>query len=180
MSEPPVAPTLEEKINEGALYTNAKLHEQANVLITEFYDSPSTYCNLNLTNFISWLDPYLLNFLASYPGPIFRWRSLGMRLELPSEPRPVSTFLKKKIFDTHSTTLSATQIRQVYAISCSCFIPTICAVCHYMHVLHTESVLCHGGSLELAKILNRVGAIAALDTSNCLPTHVVAVDSKRH
>ena len=133
MSEPPVAPTLEEKINEGALYTNAKLHDQANVLITEFYDSPSTYCNLNLTDFISCLDPYLLNFLASYPGPIFRWRSLGMRLEFPSEPRPVSTFLKKKkVFDTHSTTLSATQIRQVYAISCSCFIPTICAVCHYM------------------------------------------------
>lgn len=78
MSEPPVAPTLEEKINEGALYTNAKLHEQANVLITEFYDSPSTYCNLNLTDFISCLDPYLLNFLASYPGSIFRWRSLGM------------------------------------------------------------------------------------------------------
>lgn len=101
MSEPPVAPTLEEKINEGALYTSAKLHEQANVLITEFYDSPSRYCNLNLTDFISCLDPYLLNFLALYPGPIFQWRSLGMRLEFPSEPRPVSTSLKKKKSLTH-------------------------------------------------------------------------------
>ena len=33
MSEPPVVPTLEEKINEVAVYTNTKLHEQAKVLI---------------------------------------------------------------------------------------------------------------------------------------------------
>ena len=40
-------------------------------------------------------------------------------------------------------------------------------------MLLTESVLCHGGSLELLKVLNRVGAVASLDTCNHLATHVV-------
>ena len=41
------------------------------------------------------------------------------------------------------------------------------------HILLTEAIICHGGSLELVRILNRVGAVASLDTSNRLATFVV-------
>ena len=154
MSEPPAVPTLEEKINEAAVYTNIKLHEQAKVLITEFRDSPSRYCNLNLSDFINNLDPYLLNFLQ----------------KLTQSVRSQKKF--HTVFDTHSTTLSATQIRQVYAICVLLFCTNnLCSM--PLHVLLTESVLCHGGSLELVKVLNRVGAVASFDTCNRLATRVV-------
>lgn len=42
-----------------------------------------------------------------------------------------------------------------------------------LHFLLAESILCHGGSLELVRILNRVGAVASLDTCNRLATFVV-------
>ena len=42
-----------------------------------------------------------------------------------------------------------------------------------LHVLLTEAVLCHGGTVELVKILNRLGAVASLDTVNRLSTHIV-------
>ena len=41
------------------------------------------------------------------------------------------------------------------------------------HLLLTEAIQCHGSSLELVKFFNRIGAAAALDTSNRLATHVV-------
>ena len=37
----------------------------------------------------------------------------------------------------------------------------------------TEAVLCHGGTLELVRILNRLGAVASVETVNRLATHVV-------
>ena len=36
-----------------------------------------------------------------------------------------------------------------------------------------EAVLCHGGTLELIQILNRLGAVASVETLNHLATHVV-------
>ena len=39
--------------------------------------------------------------------------------------------------------------------------------------LCTEAILCHGGNAELVQILNRVGAVACLDTCNRLATEAV-------
>ena len=41
------------------------------------------------------------------------------------------------------------------------------------HMLVTEATLCHGGTLELVKILNRIGAAASIDTNQRLATQVV-------
>ena len=41
------------------------------------------------------------------------------------------------------------------------------------HTLLTEAILCHGGSQELVRILNQVGAVASLETSHRLATLVV-------
>ena len=41
------------------------------------------------------------------------------------------------------------------------------------HIPLTEAVLCHGGTLKLVRILNRLGAVASIDTVNRLATHVV-------
>ena len=42
-----------------------------------------------------------------------------------------------------------------------------------LHILVTESVICHGGTLELVRVLNRLGAAASIDTVNRLATHFV-------
>ncbi len=42
-----------------------------------------------------------------------------------------------------------------------------------LHVLLTETILCHGGDQVLVQIMNGIGAVASLDTSNRLATHVV-------
>jgi len=42
-----------------------------------------------------------------------------------------------------------------------------------LHIALAEIVLCHSGTLELVRILNRLGATASVDTVNRLATHVV-------
>jgi len=41
------------------------------------------------------------------------------------------------------------------------------------HTVLTEAILCNGGSHELVKIFNRIGAVASLDTNLRLATQVV-------
>ena len=41
-----------------------------------------------------------------------------------------------------------------------------------LHVLLTKAIFCNGGSQELVRLLNRVGAVASLDTVNRLNTQV--------
>lgn len=41
------------------------------------------------------------------------------------------------------------------------------------HILNAKAILCHGGSHELVKIFNRLGAAASLDTCLRLATQVV-------
>ena len=42
-----------------------------------------------------------------------------------------------------------------------------------LHVVLTEVIICHGGSLELVRILNRVGAVASINTNSLLATCIV-------
>lgn len=42
-----------------------------------------------------------------------------------------------------------------------------------LHYLLWEAILCHGGSQQLVNIFNRIGAAAALDTSQRISTQVV-------
>ena len=63
-------------------------------------------------------------------------------------------------------------MRQLYILSLVLFCTnTVCSM--PFHSLLTEATLCHGGSQELVKILNRVGAIASIDTHQHLATQVV-------
>ena len=42
----------------------------------------------------------------------------------------------------------------------------------------SEAILCNGGNLELVRLLNRIGAVASLDTINRLATLVVQIRMK--
>ena len=62
-------------------------------------------------------------------------------------------------------------IRQAYALCVLLFCTdTTCSM--PLHILLTEAILCHGRSLELVRIMNRVGAIASSEKANRLSTSV--------
>ena len=63
-------------------------------------------------------------------------------------------------------------IRVFYALSVLQFCTNITCSAP-LHILITEAVLCHGGSLELVRILNRLGAAASVETVNRLATYIV-------
>ena len=46
-----------------------------------------------------------------------------------------------------------------------------------LHVVLTDTILCYCGSLELVRIMNRVGAAAFIDTASRLATSVYAHES---
>lgn len=101
---------------------------------------------------MSTIDPVLLTFITQLTqSGRERWR---------------------KHFQEDSEILSAKRNRQFYAL-CVLLFCTNSTCSMPFHVILTEAVLCHGGSLELVRILNRVRAIASLDTNNRLATHIV-------
>jgi hypothetical protein len=70
--------------------------------------------------------------------------------------------------------LNVKNIQRLYILSVLLFnANSICSV--PFHVVLTDAILCHGGSLELVNIMNRVGAVASIDTFDRLATEVVEI-----
>lgn len=75
-----------------------------------------------------------------------------------------------KLFHDESEKLTTKTIQQFY-IMCVILFCTNSTCSMPLHVVLTEAILCHGGSLELARIFNRVGAVAPNDTNSRLAIH---------
>ncbi len=135
-----------------ARHLNSKLHEQAKKNIITYKDT-DRYTNLNITLLINNTDPILLEFIKQLTCTV---REGGLRL-----------------FDAQETEASdAKKIRHFYILCVLLFNANhACSV--PLHVLLTETILCQGGDQVLVQIMNRIGAVASLDTSNRLATHVV-------
>lgn len=79
---------------------------------------------------------------------------------------------RRRLFQSESEVSNTKLIRQLFLI-CSLLFTTNDQCSMPQHTILTEAILCHGGSLELVTIFNRVGAAASLDTAQCVATHVV-------
>jgi len=79
---------------------------------------------------------------------------------------------KRKLFCSESEVTNTRRMRQVYLL-CTLLFCANSQCCMPFHALLTEAILCHGGSQKLVRILNRVGAVASLETSRRLATLVV-------
>ena len=134
---------------------NTKLHERVRVIKSSFDATPESISSLNLAAALDNVDPELLNFLLTMTQPVRQSR--------------------RNLFEnnTTQTDMNTTKnIRLFYALSVLVFCTNnTCSA--PLHILLTEAVLCHGGTLELVRILNRLGAVASIDTVNRLATHVV-------
>ena len=121
------------------------------MVISAFQKNPQAYATFDINSYKKLIDPALLLF---------------------NEHLIQSVFTRRKLFEHESEVLQTKQIRQLYIIALVLFSAN--AQCSMpFHSLLTEATLCHGGSHELVKLLNRVGAISSIDTHHRLATQVV-------
>ena len=79
---------------------------------------------------------------------------------------------KRQLFQNDSEISQIRRMRQLYLL-CTIMFCTNSQCSMPLHTLLTEATLCHGGSQELVRILNRLGATASLETSKRLAATVV-------
>ncbi len=141
-------------ITEVAQHLNSKLHEQAKKSITIFKDI-DMYTNLHIPTLIDNTDPILLEFIRQLTCTIREGR--------------------RRLFDSlGAETSDAKKIRHFYVL-CVLLFNANHACSAPLHVLLTETILCHGGDQVLIQVMNRLGAVASLETTKRLATHVVQV-----
>ena len=148
------SPSIEEQTTNVALFLNKKLHARARLLTDSFNESPESIATTDFAEALSSTDPHLMSFLTTLTQSV--WQS------------------KRNLFaDTGSlSSISPRSCRLFYALSVLQFC-TNSTCCVPLHALLAETVMCHGGTLELVHILNRLGAVASVETVNRLATHIV-------
>lgn len=124
------SPSIEQQVKTVALHLNAKLHKQSQEIVKRFMP-PENYLQMNLSELIKKIDPVLLDFLQ--------------QLTCTTKTR------RRKLFNATDDTKS---IRQLYAL-CVLLFNTNNTCSAPLHVLLTDCILCHGGSLELVRIMKQ-------------------------
>ena len=145
------APTVEQQLQTVALHLNAKLHERARM--RSLHD-PQSLASFDLLAAWDNTDPELLTFLTLLTQPVRQ-----------SRRKLFETSLTPTDLNTRNMRLFYILCMLVFCTNNTCSVP--------LHVLLTEAILCHGGTLELVQILNRVGVVASVETLNRLATQIV-------
>ena len=141
---------IETQLENVSTYLNGKVHKLAKSLITTCQNAPQQYATFSITSYRQMIDPTLLLFIEQLTQSVRSKR--------------------RKLFQSEVDVSQTKQLRQLYIISLVLFCTnTQCSM--PFHTLLTEATLCHGGTQELVKILNRVGAIASIDTHQRLLTY---------
>lgn len=149
-SENLCASSMKDHMHTVSLYLNEKLHDQAKTLVAAFKNKPLRYSTFSITSYMAMLDPELLGFVQ----------------EITSSVRG-----RRKLF-RESDVNHIKLVRQLFLIS-SLLYCTNSQCCMPFQMLLTEAIQCNGGTLELIKIMNRVGVAASIDTNHRLATQVV-------
>ena len=139
------------QIRNVASHLNDRVHEQAKKVLVYYKDKPQRYQTFDLGSYIKMADPILLEFIQLLT-------------------QTVRT--KRRLFGDETDVTQTKQIRQVFLLASVLFCTNVqCSM--PMHTLVTEATICHGGTQELVKILNRIGVASSIDTSQRLATNVV-------
>ncbi len=149
---PQVSLSWDEQITSVASYLNDRVHQQAKTFVANFRDSPDKYAAFSIEWLYEAVDPHLIKFVQQQTQSVRNRR--------------------RKLFDSESEVTNTRRMRQVYLL-CTVLFCAISQCSMPFHTLLTEAILCHGGSQELVRILNQVGAVASLETSHRLATLVV-------
>jgi hypothetical protein len=144
--------SIDDKISEVGEFLNHKLHNLASTLIENDKKEPFDYQTLDIDKQMEMVDPaltqHILTLTQSY-----------------NEKRQLCTA------DEHSLSAHTKKVRRFYCL-CVLLFCTNSRCCMPMHLLLTDVVKHHGGSSELIKVLNRVGAVSSEDTHGRLVTYI--------
>ena len=147
---------MHKQVDNVAAYLNERVHQQAKHMILSYQGKPNMYTTFDVSTHIELLDPILLQFIQKVTQSI---RSK-----------------QRKLFADQAEVNQTKKMRQLFLLASLLFCTnTQCSM--PFHTLVTEATLCHGGTHELVKILNRIGAAASIDTSQRLAMQVV--DSRK-
>ena len=142
----------DEQITSVACYLNEKVHQQAKTFVASFSDIPEKYATFSIEQLYETVDPHLMRFIQQITQSVRNRR--------------------RKLFSSESEVTTTRRMHQMYLL-CTVLFCANSQCSMPFHTLLTEAILCHGGSQELVRILNRVGAVASLETSRRLATLVV-------
>ena len=127
--------SIEIQIENVSSYLNDKVHTLAKSLIISYKNDPYQYTTFDITSYRKSIDPVLLYFIEQLTQSLYTKR--------------------RKLYQAEAEARETKQVRQLYILSLVLFCTnTVCSM--PFHSLLTEVTLCHGGSQELVKILNRI------------------------
>ena len=144
--------SIEDKICEVGEFLNHKLHNLASTLIENDKREPFNYQTLDIDKQMEMVDPALTQHILTLT------KSYNEKKQLYTA-------------DEHSLSAHTKKVRRFYSL-CVLLFCTNSRCCMPMHLLLTDVVKHHGGSSELIKILNRVGAVSSEDTHGRLVTFI--------
>ena len=149
-----IAPTNSLPLKQVASYINEKVHDFSSSLIAKHDKAPVESCVFNLEEFVSSIPPDLWKMMNEL--------TLSKRDKLGSNPSQIHAHEKK--------------VRVAYLVC----VVTFCASSGYcavpLHTLLTDYVEATGGSSELISVLNKLGAVASMET---LDRHIMRVSVQR-
>ena len=143
--------TIEEKISVVGEFLNYKLHDLASTMIQNDKREPLDYQSLDIDKRMELVDPTLTRHIQTLTKSCNEKKQQGTA-------------------DEHSM---STHTKKVCRFYCSCVL-LFCMnnrCCMPLHALLTDTVKYYGGSSELIRVLNSMGAVASEDTHSRLVTY---------
>ena len=126
---------------------NVKINQQIKALMQTYQRDPLLCASFSPERLIQQLDPLLIQCIQVLTKPAREKRQL---------------FSQQDLLDT-SGAVKSKSIKQLYCLSTIFFCTNL--QCNMpLHYLLSDAILCLGGTIELVKIFNRIGAVASLDT----------------
>lgn len=120
--------------------------------MANFSNAPEKYASFAIEWLYEAVDPQLISFIQQLT------QSVRSR--------------RRKLFNTDSEVSIIKRMRQAYLL-CTVLFCSNSQCSMPFHNLLIEVILCHGGSQDLVMVLNRVGAVASLETNRRLAAVVV-------
>ena len=134
---------------------NTKIRQQAKSIMQMQCTEPLDMATFNINNMISKIDPALFKMVVLLTQRLREYRQ-----------------------DANTILANLTQKRKMQCLYCLCVLifATDSNCSARMHILLADAIEANGGSKELIKVMNRVGAVASNDT---LQRHIESVSIYR-
>ena len=146
----------EDSILQACTAINARINQQIKSLVQTYQNDPMLCESFDPDVMLQQVDPLLIQCIQILTKPVRERRQL---------------FSQQDLHDSWGT-LKSKSMKQLYCL-CTLFFCTNSQCNMPLQYLLADAILCMGGSTELVKMLNRIGAVGSLDTHDSMAILVV-------